>query len=1314
MLNNDYFVGLDIGTDSIGVAVTDTSYNLLKHKGDAMWFVKLFDESSTAAERRTYRSAVRRNFRKRRRIELLQMLFNEPIAAVDRAFFQRLKESNLYQEDKSVCVPYAVFADDDYTDKAFHTAYPTIYHLRKELIENKASHDVRLVYLALHHLIKHRGHFLFNSLDASGVDSFDMVFSELCAFLKDEYDIEMYIDNADALSDVLKDRKLNMTQKFNKALDLCGVNKKTEPQKAAVLSLLCGKKESAESLFGEEVLIDDKPLKLQLSGDFDKNSADYIKILGDKYALIECLKAVYDWTILADVLSGERYVSFAKVESYNKHKADLAMLKKYIKTHIPHKYKEVFAVSKKGLNNYTAYCGKTKSNGHTGVLEEKCVQEEFCDYLGKLLKDLPRDSYETMFAEIESKTFMPKQNIKDNCVIPMQINRAELIAILDNAAQYLPFLSEADETGVTISQKIISIFDFRVPYYVGPLNTHSNKHWLVRKSGEIFPWNFEDIVDIDASAEQFINNLTSKCTYLPDKDVLEKNTVIYSKFTVLNELNNLRINGSKIDVNLKQRIFNDLFLRRKKVTRTALVKYLESNGYRNCEITGVDGDFKSNMKSYLDLCDYGLTESEMDRIITTITIFGDDVRLLKKRLSLEFSHKLTPDDIGKISRLKYSGWGRLSRDFLIDVYGVNKETGERINIIDALWQTNDNLMMLLSDENSFIDSVRAAVAVDTEQSVSDMVDSLYVSPKVKRPIIQSVRMLQEIVKVLGAPPNKIFVEMTRSDGEKGKRTASRKDKLIELYKSCKKDAGDLYQRLLDTDNEKLRSDKLYLYYTQFGRCMYSGELINLDSLYDNNIYDIDHIYPRSKVKDDSISNRVLVKKNLNLAKDNDYPISVDIRTKMFAHWKFLLDKELISKEKFKRLTRTEPLTDDELSGFISRQIVETSQSTKAVAQIFAQLYPQSDIVYVKAKNVSEFRHTFDMLKCREVNDLHHAKDAYLNIVVGNVYDELYTRNKANFIRGLQVKRYSLNHMFTFNVSKAWIADNSESIRTVRRIMNKNNIIYTRYSYCQHGSLFKLMPLKKGDHPQVPLTGSGPRSNMEKYGGYDKATATYFTLVRHTDSKGQECISMQPINLYQAGAFESNPVEFLSSVIGLTNPQIILKCVKYNTCISVDGFRMHISSKSGVALAHKPAMQLVLGYKYEKYIRNLSKYCSKFAYREINSTDNITAEENVELFDLLVYKMTQTILKVKFGDMGAKISAKRDVFVALSLERQVYVLLQILNILHANMMSGDLSDIGLAKDAGKLTTPIVFSKIKGEVKIINQSATGLFENSFTVK
>lgn len=117
--------------------------------------------------------------------------------------------------------------------------------------------------------------------------------------------------------------------------------------------------------------------------------------------------------------------------------------------------------------------------------------------------------------------------------------------------------------------------------------------------------------------------------------------------------------------------------------------------------------------------------------------------------------------------------------------------------------------------------------------------------------------MQEIVKIQKTSPKKIFIKVTRYQGKKNDRTKSRKTQLLELYKSCKKDAGELYAALEGTDEEKLRSDKLFLYYTQMGRCMYTGERIELDSLFDSNVYDIDHIFPQSKIKDDSLDNRVL-------------------------------------------------------------------------------------------------------------------------------------------------------------------------------------------------------------------------------------------------------------------------------------------------------------------------------------------------------------------------------------------------------------------------------------------------------------------------
>lgn len=94
-----YYVGLDIGTDSVGYAVTDERYNLCRFRGSSMWGVTLFDEAQTAAERRAFRTARRRLDRRQQRVRLIMDLFAKEICNDDPSFFTRIKESYLYPEN---------------------------------------------------------------------------------------------------------------------------------------------------------------------------------------------------------------------------------------------------------------------------------------------------------------------------------------------------------------------------------------------------------------------------------------------------------------------------------------------------------------------------------------------------------------------------------------------------------------------------------------------------------------------------------------------------------------------------------------------------------------------------------------------------------------------------------------------------------------------------------------------------------------------------------------------------------------------------------------------------------------------------------------------------------------------------------------------------------------------------------------------------------------------------------------------------------------------------------------------------------------
>lgn len=81
-----YFLGLDIGTNSVGWAVVDPTYKLCKFRGKSLWGIRLFDSAQTAADRRLARSARRRLERRKMRIDWLQELFAEEISKKDPTF----------------------------------------------------------------------------------------------------------------------------------------------------------------------------------------------------------------------------------------------------------------------------------------------------------------------------------------------------------------------------------------------------------------------------------------------------------------------------------------------------------------------------------------------------------------------------------------------------------------------------------------------------------------------------------------------------------------------------------------------------------------------------------------------------------------------------------------------------------------------------------------------------------------------------------------------------------------------------------------------------------------------------------------------------------------------------------------------------------------------------------------------------------------------------------------------------------------------------------------------------------------------------
>ena len=716
-----------------------------------------------------------------------------------------------------------------------------------------------------------------------------------------------------------------------------------------------------------------------------------------------------------------------------------------------------------------------------------------------------------------------------------------------------------------------------------------------------------------------------------------------------------------------------------------------------------------------------------------------------------------------MSRLTYKDWGTLSRKLLTELVSeklYNEETGECLNIIGAMRQSTILFMELLADKFDYMSQIKnhnKENKDDITEITPDILENLYASPAVKRSIWQTVRIVEELKTIIGCAPTKIFVETTRSNKASNKVTTSRQNDLIAKYKTIKDqeifelekelnssiDFPTNKDRLSKEESSRLKAKKLYLYYTQLGRCMYTGQKIELSDLLKNNQYDIDHIYPQSKVKDDSFNNTVLVKKESNANKKDVYPLGSSIQTKENKRfWRFLKEKKLITEEKYNRLVRTEEFSDDELTGFIARQLVETSQAIKAISTILSELNPETTICYSKAENVSAFRQNFGkikegnrksennekLIKVREINDYHHVKDAYLNIVVGNVYDVKFTRNVYNFIKNKKdARKYSLNSLFYTDVKNAntiaWEMD--KTVHVVEKTMNNNNILITRRTSEQKGALYDATvykakvaeKAKEGTYYPLKTTDSKIK-DVSKYGGFTKVKIAYYSIFEYTieDKRGESRITrIVPIPIYISQNIKDDKALLEYAKTQQLGKDLKLKYRKLciGSVIKINNFNYYIGGKTNDNFTFDSAIQVVLDKESELYVKEVSKYLDwKKENKDGKFWESINKEKNIQLYNALVEKMNTGIFIRKKPNKYDELSTEevREKFKNISEDEQAKVLLEVLNLLTNKKSTFDLKNIGITASRGKCGFNL---SNQSDFSIIEQSITGVYEKEIVI-
>lgn len=1376
---DEYNIGLDIGTGSVGWSVTDDEGNLLHFKGQPTWGSRIFPNAEPASEARTHRGQRRRYARRRWRLDLLESIFQREISEVDPDFLTRLRQTHLLKEDRDPqFADYAgmIFPQAEFSEKDYFKKFPTVYHLRQWLMKTDEKADIRLVYLALHNIVKHRGNFLQQENEGltshlsvkNSVDRFCYELQGYCDALDVPCDAQNAVDDVVAILGDTASSKSSLQEKIlgklgigeAGLLDKQAAKKISKALAAAIVGL---KADMAHIFFAGEEAPEGVATGIYLSNDEQVEAFEMV-LPDEGKALFEAMRAVYSSYVLQEILSSkpDEGISANKVEDYNRYGEDLRLLKSLVKQYVPEKYDEFFRGAfcaptplHPQRHVYDKY-GKDQIKGYTRYNEiRKTKYEDFKKEVEALFKGTAAtdDSrYLVMMERFGSERFLSRLKTSDNGAIPFQLHREEMRAIIDNQAKFYPFLKRE-------RTKLESLVSFRIPYYVGPLTKKNARKtadgklrfaWVERQEGKederIYPWNWEEIVDKDRSATAFIQRMTSTCTYLHGEPVLPKCSLVYEEYCVLNELNGAKLTQDgdrehRLDYKDRTEAVEQLF-RRGRVTYKKMEEWLRKRGVSNPHVFGGQGEtgFESKMGSYIffakDIFNVGeIPESDypmIEEIILWSTLF-EDRSIFREKLKRNYGDRLTDEQIKKIVRKRFAGWGKLSKKLLCEVK-AETDCGPR-SIMDVLREGNPNsdnpsramvLMEILHDDNLGFEKLIDARNREHMSDVGMSLEELPGSPALRRSVNQALSIVDEIAGIAGHAPANIFIEVTRDEDlrKKGLRTKRRYDDLKEKLAALKQEAPEWWssnvsRELVDCAKASADlSEKLTLYFMQGGKSLYSGRPLEIERLSE---YQVDHIIPRTYIKDDSFENKALVLSSENQSKSDQLLLSDEVRRKMRSYWGALHDAKLIGDKKYRNLLR-DSISEQQMKGFIARQLVETSQILKVVQDLLRETYPDTRVMPVKATLSSELRHEIGLVKCREANDFHHAQDALLASEIGRFILKRhaamhenpigYTHVVRNFVRAesSHAKRGKMPGSASFVVASFmksgfdeetgelfrddWSAE--REIGRLKRYFNYRQCFISRMPEETSGAFWDATvysPRAAGKNMTLPLKKG---LDAEKYGSYSGEQFAYFFIYK-AEKKGKDVLEFAPVPVSVASAIGRNQealVEFAKELAVASDLEFVelvrTKIYKYQL-VEFDDSRMYLTGLKAV----KNATQFAFSLEEVKGLK------------EIYENDGLSAENILGKIFYTIVKSLKRYSPKLTGLLG--VSEWANIFPGISCDDKANLIKGLIAIGNGKTDRVDLRSVGKGKCAGNMQP--TFSSILtkgGGITFIDQSVTGMFE------
>ena len=478
------------------------------------------------------------------------------------------------------------------------------------------------------------------------------------------------------------------------------------------------------------------------------------------------------------------------------------------------------------------------------------------------------------------------------------------------------------------------------------------------------------------------------------------------------------------------------------------------------------------------------------------------------------------------------------------------------------------------------------------------------------------------------------------------------------------------------------------------------------------LYEVDHILPQSYIKDDSLSNKALVYKEYNQRKSGSLLLEDDIINKQQVFWKYLHQRGLMDNKKYYNLIRRKMFeTDADKAKFVERQLVETRQATKYITNLLVNQYKISNVFAIRAELTHSLRETLKVYKNRNINDYHHAQDAYIISLVGNVIDSKL-QYKDEFKYTEYVKNYIKKQVEDEKKAKerksiviGMVLNNIDKDKTRKTLYYKDCYITHKLEE-QTGEFYNqtlYSPKDKSKNIQISVKDD---KASEKYGGYSGQNKAYFTIYSYIDEKQNMQLELIGIPVKIAYDIKNGKITLLEYLqkqnINATNIKIIKpKILKYQEYLDENNNSMAFVSDTEI----KPSKQLIVSKEMNKQVYLMNKE------KKTDKEQEDVSKKFVDMYEYLLCKLKEEYPIFESVYQKLAETKTREKFSGLNEKEKSIAINGIIEML--NRGYGNLKILGLSTSLGRKPMQTFKTERIKNMTFIDKSITGMYERRYKI-